>query len=239
MAGTAVILIHGIFRSSKSFVVLEKALRHRLQHSLQHSDDQIIGFDYPSTRVPLAESATCLHEMIRSLTGITQIQFVVHSMGGLLVRTYLQQTAHGRDPRLHRMVMLGVPNQGARMANLLQQNLLFRWSYGPAGQQLVDDPAGFISKLPCPDFPFAIIAGGRGTEQGWNPLIPGDDDGTVSVQATKLAGAADFIKIPTLHSTMMWNPDVISATINFLETGALRTDGSRHPLPPESLNVSS
>lgn len=226
MTGTAVILVHGIFRSSKSFCVLEKKLR--------QTDVQVVGFDYPSTRVSLPESAEYLRQVIDSLTGITRIQFVVHSMGGLLVRTYLQQTG-ASDTRLHRMVMLGVPNRGARMASLLKQNLLFRWTYGPAGQQLVDEPTGYPLHLPVPAFPFAIVAGVRETPTGWNPLIPGDDDGTVSVEATRLPGAADFIKIRTCHSTMMWNPQVISATINFLQTGAFRSDGTICPLGTDAM----
>jgi len=222
MSGRAVVLIHGIFRSSKSFA--------HFARQLATTADQTVPFDYPSTRVPLSLAAGYLDQLLQSLEGIHTIDFVVHSMGGLLVRTWLQQQSGQRDSRLHRMVMLGVPNQGAQMANLLHRNPIFRWTYGPAGQQLVEGPAAFVRNLPVPDFPFAIVAGGRGDSRGWNPLISGDDDGTVSVGATRLQGAADFIEIPTLHSTMMWNSQVISATIRFLQTGALREDGLRHPV---------
>lgn len=224
MSGKAVIFIHGIFRSSKSFSTLAGRLK--------DSDYTIINFDYPSTRMSLVELTTYLDQTLASLEGIDRIDLVVHSMGGLLVRTYLQLKGPDADPRLTRMVMLGVPNQGARMAKLLQKNWLFQVAFGPAGQQLVDDPAGFIAALPIPSFEFAVIAGIRGTPDGWNPLIPGNDDGTVSAEAVKLPGASDSIEIRALHSSMMWNPEVIDATISFLNTGALRSDGVRHPVPP-------
>ncbi|SFH69366.1 alpha/beta fold hydrolase [Planctomicrobium piriforme] len=223
MSGRAVIFIHGITRTSLSFNTFAEAAR------LQGLT--VVGFDYPSTRCSIVESALYLKRTLASLEGIDRIDLVVHSMGGLLVRTYLQQTGPDRDPRLHRLVMLGVPNRGARMANLMQNNWVFKWTFGPAGQQLVEDANGFVAALPTPDFPFAVIAGARGTPDGWNMLIPGDDDGTVSVESTRLPGAADFMTINALHSTMMWNKEVIDATLRFLNTGALRESGIPEPIP--------
>ncbi|MCA9078978.1 MAG: alpha/beta fold hydrolase [Planctomycetaceae bacterium] len=221
MTGDAVVVIHGIIRSSKSFAGLQKQVQGQGMH--------VIPFDYPSTRVPLKQSAALLDQVLKSLDGVERIHLVVHSMGGLVVRTYLQE--HEPDPRLNRMVMLGVPNQGAEMANIMKDNLLYKFVYGPAGQQLVADPAGVIAKLPTPKFEFAVIAGARGTPDGWNPLIPGDDDGTVSVDAARLPGAADFMTVPALHSFLMDDATVQNATIHFLKQGSLREDGTTHPIP--------
>jgi pimeloyl-ACP methyl ester carboxylesterase len=232
MSGPAVVLVHGIVRSSKSFGPLRKRL--------EEEGYTVVGFEYPSTRMSIDQSAEYLRQTLNSLEGIEQIDFVVHSMGGLLVRHALNRDetsgeklgdGPGIDPRIRRMVMMGVPNQGARMANLLQQNVLFRWIFGPAGQQLVEDPEGFIASLSTPPFEFAIIAGARGHQTGWNPLMPGDDDGTVAVESTRLPGASDFITVPALHSFIMWHPEAIDATIRFLNTGSLHADGHRDPIP--------
>lgn len=223
MQGPVVIVVHGIIRSSKSF--------NRMRTELETDGYTVVGFDYPSTRVTIEESAEYLHRVIESLKGVSEIHLVVHSMGGLIVRTYLKEH---RDPRIRRMVMLGVPNHGANMANLLKTNPLFRLFFGPAGQQLVEDPEGFIASLPTPEFEFGIIAGARGTEDGWNPLIQGDDDGTVELINTRLPGAADFMTVNGLHSFLMDREDVIEATRNFLQTGALRADGERQPIPKEA-----
>jgi pimeloyl-ACP methyl ester carboxylesterase len=220
MNGKAVILIHGIGRSSKSF--------YRMAAVLRDAGYQVFGFEYPSTRIEIPASAEYLHQVIDSLEGIHEVNFVVHSMGGLVVRAYL---AEHHDPRIKRMVMLGTPNQGARMAALLEKNALFRTLYGPAGQQLVDDPNGLIANLPTPDFEFAIVAGVRGNEEGYNPLIPGDDDGTVSLDSTLLPGAADFLTVQAMHSFLMNHSQVITATEHFLRTGALRETGDKQPLP--------
>jgi pimeloyl-ACP methyl ester carboxylesterase len=218
--GKVVVLVHGIIRSSKSFS--------RMRGSLRRSGYTVVGFDYPSTQVTIRDSAEYLQQVIHSLTDVSEINFVVHSMGGLIVRTYLQQES---DPRIRRMVMLGVPNRGANMANVVQNNPLFKLLFGPAGQQLIHDPEGFIAGLPTPRFEFAIVAGARGTEDGWNPLIEGDDDGTVEVANTQLPGATDFMTVCGMHSFLMDREDVIDATTRFLTTGALRASGVPQPIP--------
>lgn len=224
LTGRAVILIHGIIRSSKSFAAL--------QQELAAAGCVVVAFDYPSTRVSIPDSAAYLREVVASLQGVTEIDFVVHSMGGLIVRSYLQQTAAQPDPRLHRMVMLGVPNLGARMANIVQSNVVFQTVFGPAGQQLIEAEAGLIAGLPTPSFEFAVIAGARGNPDGYNPLIPGDDDGVVTVDSACLPGASDSMLVRCIHSFLPSNPEVMAATRRFLETGCLHVGGERHPISP-------
>ena len=129
--------------------------------------------------------------------------------------------------------MRGVPNYGARMADHLKGNLLFRLIYGHAGQQLRSDPEGFISNLPVPKFEFGVIAGQAGTPRGFNPLVPGDDDGTVSVESTRLSGATDFATVRAGHSFLMFNSQVIEWTSRYLKHGHFRKDGSRQPIASE------
>ena len=116
------------------------------------------------------------------------------------------------------------------MANIVRTNPLFRLVFGPAGQQLIVDPEGFIADLPTPEFEFAVIAGAKGVAGGWNPLLEGDDDGTVEVSNTRLPGASDFMTVEALHSFLMDHDEVISATVRFLDTGALRESGIREPI---------
>lgn len=208
MRGKAVILVHGIMRSSKSFGTIER--------KFSEKGFLVFGFDYPSTRISIIESADYLRQCINSLEGIEEINLVVHSMGGLVVRSMLMQET---DPRLKRMVMMGVPNNGAVPADILKSNPLFKSLLGPAGQQLGTEEDGLIPKLPIPDFEFGILAGGKGDNKGFNPLLKGDDDGTVSVESTRLDGAADFLRLPVLHSFLMHNDKCVEAATNFLQSG--------------------
>ena len=223
MSGRGVILIHGITRSSKSMSAFREPLT--------KAGFCVFPFDYPSTRVEIPESADDLRQVIESLDGIESLSIVAHSMGGLVTRAYLDKQA---DPRIQRLVMLGSPNSGAELADLMRgkANFAFKPLLGPAGQQLVTDPEGLIARLPTPPCEFAVIAGGRGGN-GFNPLIPGDDDGIVSVASTRLPGAADFLQVTSLHLSLLSSSEAISATTRFLENGKLREKGEPQPIPRE------
>jgi pimeloyl-ACP methyl ester carboxylesterase len=226
--GHAVIYLHGIGRSSRSLAPIFKAMpRHGYVH---------VPMEYPSTRVTLEQSAEYLRSVITSLTAISKISFVVHSMGGLVVRRYLKDH---HDPRLHRMVMLGTPNNGAELADMLKQNFFFRKIYGPAGQELISDPDGTIQSLPTPPFEFGIIAGGRGDDRGFNKLLPGDDDGTVTVASARLAGAVDYLRLPKIHTFLMSDPTAIAAVQHFLEHGRFFADRDPEPIVRPSNNAAA
>ncbi len=220
MMGRAVILVHGIVRSAHSM----RPIRERLEADGFY----VVGFNYASTRIDIPTAADYLQQVVASLEGIEEINFVVHSMGGLVVRAYL---ANHHEECHRRLVMLGVPNLGAKLAQDLKNNWLFKFVSGPAGQQLNNDPQGFIAALPTPDCEFAVIAGCRGTLDGYNPLVPGDDDGTVAVTSTMLPGAADFMTVRRLHSFLMSDPEVVESTHCFLTTGKLRADADPQPIP--------
>jgi pimeloyl-ACP methyl ester carboxylesterase len=221
--GHAIIYLHGIGRTSRSLMPIRRAMP---DAGFTH-----VMFEYPSTRVPLKQSAEYLHSVIQSLTDVDRISFVVHSMGGLVVRQYLKE--HGNH-RIHRLVMLGTPNKGAELADILRSNFAFRTIYGPAGQELITDEVGTIRSLPAPSCEFAVVAGGRNDGKGFNPLLPGDDDGTVTVESARLEGAADFLLVPKVHSFLMSDPTVIAAVRHFLDHGRFFPDRPASPIVAQS-----
>lgn len=193
---------------------------------------QTFGFTYPSTRVDIAQAARYLNSTIESLEGIERIHFVAHSMGGLVVRAW---AAEHSDARIGRLVMIATPNQGAELADRFERNTAYRIVLGPAGQQLTRAEDGFIAKLPAPEFEFGVIAGGKGGS-GYNPFIRGDNDGTVSVASTRLAGAADFIVVDRLHTFIISAPETADYTARFLKTGRFRATGDPEPVPREDVS---
>lgn len=214
-----VIVVHGIIRSSKSM----KTMKARLEKE----NYIVVPFDYPSTRVSIAKCAGYLGRMIESLKDVKEVSFVTHSMGGLIVRTW---AADNKNDNIGRFVMMGTPNKGAEMADKLKDWKIFKYVLGPAGQELVSDEDGTIANLPIPKFPFGIVAGGRGTQAGYNPLISGDDDGTVAVNSARLEGAEDFISVHAMHSFLPSNQVVVDSVARYLKTGAFREDGKREPI---------
>jgi hypothetical protein len=49
--------------------------------------------------------------------------------------------------------------------------------------------------------------------------IPGVDDGTVSVQRTRVDGMADFLVVPCSHSSIMQSARVAGQVLHFLAHG--------------------
>ena len=145
---------------------------------------------------------------------------------------------HRADPRIKRIVMLAPPNNGAKLAQLLADNKLFKSIAGPTGAELGPHWAELEKHLAIPTCEFGIIAGGRdeahsdgkGDEHGRNPLLQGDDDLIVAVPETKLPGASDFLVLPALHAFMMDEPKVQEATLSFLLHGYFESADRRHPL---------
>jgi pimeloyl-ACP methyl ester carboxylesterase len=204
-----VLLVHGILRSTGTFTALEKAL-------IETGFDAV-AISYPSSRGTIEEHAEGLARLLDRQDGTETVSFVTHSMGGLVVRHLLARGgAWKRRIEVHRIVLIAPPNRGSAIARLLEDIPAYRLIYGEAGQQLT--PAE-VSKAPGLDHPFAIIAGGKGDGRGFNPLLPGDDDGTVGVAETRLEGAADFLVVPEIHASISNHQETIRATINFLKRG--------------------
>ena len=113
-------------------------------------------------------------------------------------------------------MLIAPPNRGSAIARLLEDVPAYRLIFGEAGQQLTP---GEVSRAPGLEHPFAIIAGGKGDGSGFNPLLPGDDDGTVGLAETRLEGAADFLVVPEIHALISNHQETVRATINFLKHG--------------------
>ena len=207
LAEEIVVLLHGIANIPLSMKYLE--------NNLKKAGYQVHNLGYPSTGVPIEEAAAGVREKVMSFTNVDRINFVGHSMGNLVIRMMLEKDL----PGLGRIVMIAPPNQGSFVAQQLEDLDLYRWVFGPAGQELPAANREFFEKLPVPNCEFGIIAGGKGTENGYNPLIEGDDDGTVSVAETKLPGATDFIIVNRTHTLILFAPETVEQTIHFLKFG--------------------
>ncbi|MDA7946187.1 MAG: hypothetical protein MPJ78_01780 [Hyphomicrobiaceae bacterium] len=206
-----VLLVHGIAPKPGTFSAMERVL-----------DDA--GFDatpisYPSTRGPIEVHAAGLEKLLNRVEGTTRVSFVTHSMGGLVVRHLLHRNgAWKKRIEVGRIIHIAPPHRGSAMAEGLSDLKPYEWILGDAGQQLTPRRASTVPPL---ELPFAIIAGGKGNDEGFNPFLPGDDDGVVAVDETRLHGARDFLIVKATHITLTRNPETIRATLAFLKGGTL------------------
>jgi triacylglycerol lipase len=206
-----VILLHGLCRTSRSMIPMQQAL--------SQAGYNVVNVDYPSrsaTVEDLSEAAIGKAVGDCERAGAVKIDFVTHSLGGILVRSYLSRHA---VPALGRVVMLGPPNRGSEVVDKLGRFWLFKKINGPAGNELGTGPDSTPNKLGPANFCAGIIAGSRSINWINSLLIPGADDGKVSVERTKLDGMADHIVIPASHPFIMRDRAAISQALSFLKTG--------------------
>ncbi len=209
-----VLLIHGYFRSKDSFGPMTKALR--------DAGFEAHAINYPSTRQGLVEHADQIELILDRVQGADTVSFVTHSMGGIVARVLLarEDSPWRKRIQVNRLVTIATPHRGSEIAQHVVQIPGANDIIGPSMGELTREQSELI---PAPKVKFGCVAGARGDSRGFNPLIEGDDDVTVSVHSALHDDAEDtLVVVNAVHTIAMIHPIVIPATIRYLRTGRFR-----------------
>jgi pimeloyl-ACP methyl ester carboxylesterase len=214
-----VVLLHGLMRRASSMRPL--ALR------LEREGFAVRNVGYPSWRLDRERLLARLDSELAPWRGdgTGRVHFVTHSLGGILLRAWLE-----REPlaALGRVVMLAPPNAGSEVVDRLGAWRMARVLLGPTGQLLGTREGAWPGGLPPAGFEVGIIAGTRSINPLFSVVLPGENDGSVSVASTRLAGAAGFLTVPHTHTFIMRSRRVHDEVIGFLRTGRFPSQSHGH-----------
>jgi pimeloyl-ACP methyl ester carboxylesterase len=206
-----VILLHGLARTHRSLA--------SLQRHLERAGFPTWARSYPSRRLSIAAAAEEVAGWIaRDFPDGRPLAAVTHSLGGILVRHVA-----ARIP-FTRIVMLAPPSQGSRVSRAFRDQPMYRWFYGPAGQEVsAPDRPRTWPKLTAP---CAIIAGTQARAAG-NPTswvtrrgayfsFDEPNDGTLAVEETRAADMTAFATVAASHTWIMNDARAREIVVRFL-----------------------
>ena len=209
-----VVVLHGMGRTAVSMATVAD--------NLTRSGYTVWSETYESLSDPIE---TLSHQTISQALqfcrqpqrSLKRIHFVTHSLGGILLRYYLQENALDE---LGKIVMLSPPNHGSEVVDKYRDNWLFRAVMGPAFLQLGTD--GLVTGFDSIAGEIGIITGDKSSDPWFSQTIPGPDDGKVSVESAKLDEMQDFLIVPVGHTFIMNDDEVNRQLLHFLQHGSFR-----------------
>lgn len=177
-----------------------------------------INWGYPTLCSSVETTAKRLQETLHALqqdTTVRTINFLTHSMGGIIARQLIQ---HGPVEKIRRMVMLAPPNAGSHLTRVSLGP--FR-SLLPAIEQIRESTDSFVNQLN--DL--------RGVEVG---VIAAARDFIVRVENTQLADQRDHRVIPCTHFGLPTCDTAIRLSLDFLQHGGFESsqDDAKLALTP-------
>lgn len=212
----SVVLLHGLGRGPWAMKLLEGRLA--------DAGYRVHNLAYPRRADSIEVIVAEVHrEFIGCCSrGTGKVHFVTHSLGGLVLRAYLDKH---RPRNLGRAVLLAPPNAGSEIVDHFRGWALFGSILGPMAPQLGTGPHDLPARLPILDCEFGVIAGNHWINPVGPILLPSPHDGTVSVNRTHLAGMKDHLVVPHTHTFIMNSKQVAREIIHFLRHGKFERPG--------------
>jgi pimeloyl-ACP methyl ester carboxylesterase len=206
--GPPVVLLHGLWRGWHAMEPLARALR--------QAGFSTLNIPYPSGRLPIDVLAKRVRQVVEKIASDAPVNFITHSLGGIIVRTIL---AEGAPWQTGRIVMLATPNRGSEIVDWAAGHPPLHRVLGPAGRAL--GRAGTPNKIPQlpTDVEAAVIMGNRSSIPFFRKLLGSENDGIVSVENGRIDGLRGFTVIPADHTFIQTHPETIRLSTHFLKTG--------------------
>lgn len=199
-----VVFVHGLYMTGVELGLLRRRL--------EAAGFATQVFRYHSLLRSVDENAMLLADFLKGVQG-ERLHLVGHSLGGMVI---LRMFERGVELPPGRVVFMGSPVRGSLAAkNLRDRGLGFLLGRsGPTGLEL---PQEAFWKA---DRELGVIAGTHAFSiNPFHPKLPEPNDGMVSVEETRIAGAKDSIELHLAHTTMLFSNELAGQVSGFLKEG--------------------
>ena len=206
----AVVCVHGLWLSGF-------AMRYWLTH-LERAGFKAYAFSYPTVRSRLANNRAALLRFALALPE-ERIHFAGHSLGAVTIASMLDEHKWQLPGKtLGRIVLAGPPFQGTHAGKTLVDK-----GYGDAlaGKPLQDGLSGHRPSVPQ-GVDLGVIAGSATMGLG-RVIAPGlskPNDGTVTVEETRVTGAREHLVLPVGHTGLLMSRRVVKHMVQFFDSGS-------------------
>lgn len=208
--GDYVLLVHGLWNSPVSMV--------KIGNRLMNENYNVINVGYPSTeREVKAISRGYLKEVIKKNcpNKTKKIHFVTHSMGGIIVRDYINDSEN--ISRFGKVIMLAPPNNGSEIIDNVKGIKVIEKILGPAGMALGTGEKDIPKTLGEAKVPTGVVIGTGKLFPFLSLFVDEENDGCVTIESAKLEGMKDFKVEKSSHTMITFDDQVIEYVVNFLK----------------------
>jgi pimeloyl-ACP methyl ester carboxylesterase len=204
---TPVVYVHGLWMPGEESLVLAHRLSQEFGLTLE-------PFRYSAAFSSVKTTTERLSAFVESLPASSEVHFVGHSLGGLIIHRYLERFA---PVFAGRVVFLGTPCVASRAAVNASR-------FAPVahlmGQSVAEELLRHHERRWTQAQELGIVAGTQPLGVGqFLAQFDEPNDGTVAVSETRMPGATDHIVLPVSHLGMLMSARVAHETGLFLTHG--------------------
>lgn len=206
------VLVHGFFTGTIDMAYLEKGLR--------KAGFNTLAVKLPTTFGTFQDCVDSLKDQMAELDDATTVNFVAHSMGGLITREYIYQQRAGN---VGKCVFIATPHGGTRVASLVDKIPLYSSIFKPIKHLL--PASGYREFERDKGFELGLIAGRKRWSLVGKVLLRNPSDGRVEVESVKTDDADDFVVLPFGHKTIHHRKLTLENVVVFLREGRFTSSG--------------
>lgn len=209
-----VILAHGLGRSDWAMW--------RLEQRLEKANYNVCTLNYDTIGKSINSILNETNKHIDiCLQNSEKTHFVGHSLGGLVIRSYLQNNREILSKeKLGEVVLMGTPNKGSELADHLSDSWLMTIG-GEISRALMTGDYSLGNNFDELDINIGIIVATKSSSSTCEYFVE-PNDGLVSVESAKLQSMSDFIAVEVTHTQMLYDAEVAGQTIHFLKYGEFK-----------------